>query len=120
MANAIAWTEIPATDLEKARVFYGKILQADLAISEMGPNPAVFLPGSDGSSVSGHLYPGKPAAAGTGNTIHFSAVGPLEDTMNRIKEAGGSVESPVIEIPSGKFFYAVDPDGNSIGFFEAK
>jgi predicted enzyme related to lactoylglutathione lyase len=35
-------------------------------------------------------------------------------------KAGGTAISPDIEIPPGKFFYAKDLDGNSIGLFEMK
>jgi hypothetical protein len=28
--------------------------------------------------------------------------------------------SPAITIPPGRFFYAIDPFGNSVGFFEGR
>ncbi len=34
--------------------------------------------------------------------------------------AGGTVVSDVISIPPGRFIYAKDLDGNSVGFFETK
>ena len=37
--------------------------------------------------------------------------------MQRVTENGGTVVSPVIEIPAGRFAYCLDPDGNSIGLF---
>ena len=58
------------------------------------------------AGVGGHLYPGKPAANGEGPTIHLVAEGRLEDTMDRVKDAGGQVVSPPITIPPGRFFYA--------------
>ena len=42
-----------------------------------------------------------------------------KSALARVAEAGGTVISPAIEIPAGRFFYATDPDGNSIGLFEA-
>ncbi len=62
---------------------------------------------------------GKPAPKGTGPTVHLFAPGELTEIMERVKEAGGDVVSEVITIPDGSFFYAIDPDGNSIGFFKA-
>jgi hypothetical protein len=70
------------------------------------------------AGVGGHLYPGKPASNGEGPTIHLVAEGRLEATMERVTAAGGQVVSPPITIPPGRFFYAVDPFGNSVGFFE--
>ena len=48
------------------------------------------------------------------------ALDPLEAVMDRVPAAGGEVVSPVIDIPAGRFFYATDPDGNSVGFFNYK
>ena len=69
-----------------------------------------------GRGVSGHLYPSdKPASGGV--TVHLVAPTPLEETLTRVKEAGGRVVSDVLTIPDGRFAYALDPDGNSVGFF---
>jgi predicted enzyme related to lactoylglutathione lyase len=38
--------------------------------------------------------------------------------MEACGRGGGKVLSPVITIPPGRFAYATDPDGNSIGLFE--
>ena len=66
---------------------------------------------------SGHLYPGKPAPAGTGPTVHLAVAAPIEDGLKRVADHGGQVVSPVIDIPSGRFAYCLDPDGNSFGLF---
>lgn len=114
------WFEIPVTDLERARRFYQQVLGITMNRNDDGPNPMIAFTSMDDVAVSGHLYPGKPAAAGTGNTIHLVALDPLETVMERIPAAGGAVLSPAIDIPMGRFFYATDPDGNSVGFFNYK
>ena len=43
----------------------------------------------------------------------------LEAAAERVRKAGGQVLSEPIPTPFGQFFYAADPDGNSIGFFES-
>lgn len=115
--NTACWFEIPVSDLEAARKFYSAILQVELEINnDMPPNPVVFFPSSsDQPGIGGHLYPGAPSR--DGNTIHFMAPPGLDALRERITAAGGSVESPDITIPMGAFFYARDPDGNSIGLF---
>ena len=117
-ANAVVWSEIPVTDMERAKAFYATVLGAALTDQDDGPNPMAVLPCAGDAGVAGHLYPGKPAPAGTGNTVHLAAPGSLEATMERVREAGGEVVSEAISIPAGRFFYALDPDGNSIGFVE--
>ena len=115
--NTGCWFEIPVSDLEASRKFYSAILQIDLEINhDMPPNPVVFFPTSaETPGIGGHLYPGTPSR--NGNTIHLMAPPGLDAIRDRILAAGGSVESPDIGIPMGSFFYARDPDGNSIGLF---
>lgn len=116
-ANATVWFEIPVTDFARAKTFYGAVLGHDLAEQEGGPNPmATFAVADMQKGVAGHIYPGKPAAPGTGPTIHL-AVADLEAAIARVTENGGQVVSPVIEIPAGRFCYCLDLDGNSFGLF---
>ena len=117
--NVVVWAEIPVTDMERGRAFYAAVLERELRLDESGPNPMVPLGTSmDDPGVAGHLYPGKPAPEGTGNTIHLAVPGKLEAIMDRVRGAGGQVVSDAIPIPVGRFFYAIDPDGNSVGLFE--
>jgi predicted enzyme related to lactoylglutathione lyase len=115
--NAAVWFEIPVTDIDRSKRFYETVLQAELALEEGGPNVMVAFPGASDESVRGHLYPGKPAASGTGITIHLAVAAPLEAAMERVTSAGGTVVSPAIQIPAGSFAYCLDPDGNSFGLF---
>ena len=117
--NALVWCEIPVTDLKKAMAFYDSVFEYETKLDEMGPNAIAFLPMKDeASSTAGHLYEGKPATDGRGPTVHLAVPGTVEEAANRCQSAGGSLVGPVIEIPPGRFQYALDPDGNSIGIFE--
>jgi len=112
----VSWTEIPVTDMEKSVEFYNVVFGYEMTIDRSGPNPmAVF--GGQMAAAGGHLYPGKPAADG-GSTVHLALADTLEDGIARVTKAGGQVVSPVIEIPAGRFAYAKDLDGNSIGLFQ--
>lgn len=117
--NAVVWAEIPVSDMASAKKFYQTVIGADLVDNNDGPNPMAVFPASEPqSSVAGHLYPGKPAAKGTGPTVHL-AVEDVDAAMQRVKQAGGEVVSPVIDIPAGRFAYCEDPDGNSFGVFSS-
>jgi predicted enzyme related to lactoylglutathione lyase len=117
--NAVVWAELPVSDLEKSMAFYTAVLGNPLVANNDGPNPMADLPCKDYmSGVAGHIYPGKPAEAGAGPTIHLALPDAVEDAMKRVEAAGGKVVSPVIEIPAGRFAYCTDPDGNSIGIFQ--
>lgn len=116
--NAMVWFEIPVTDMERSKRFYATVLGTSLHDDNSGPNPmAIFATRDKESGLSGHLYPGKPAADGQGNTIHLAAPEPLEEALQRVGENGGRVLSAILKIPPGRFAYCLDPDGNSIGFF---
>ena len=113
------WFETPVRDIEAARAFYADVFRMDLTVDESGPNPMVVFPVKDpATGVSGHLYPGTPS--GNGPTVHLVVPDSLAAARDRLEKAGGKAISPEIEIPFGTFFYAQDPDGNSIGLFEAR
>src|SRR5690606_38366905 len=78
--HALVWFEIPVTDMKRAKAFYDAVFLTELQEEEGGPNPMAMFPVTNtGEGRSGHLYPGKPAAEGTGNTIHLAAPAPLEE-----------------------------------------
>jgi len=115
--NAAVWFEIPVSDMARAKAFYGAVLDTALRDESGGPHPMAVFPAAGKESVSGHLYPGKPAAGGSGNTIHLRSPDPLEAALDRVRDNGGKVLSDIIAIPAGRFAYCLDPDGNSIGLF---
>ncbi len=114
----MVWGEIPVTDLDKAVAFYSTVFGYEMTIDNSGPNPMANLGGTM-NDAGAHLYPGKPAPDG-GNTIHIALPGTLEEGMKRCWDAGGEVIGEPIPLPVGRFVYAKDLDGNSIGLFEAK
>jgi len=119
--NALVWAELPVSDMQKAIAFYSKTTGNHAVLDETGPKPiAIFQIKTPGAGTSLHIHVGKPAGDGRGPTVHLASEGTIEDSMKRVKEAGGEVVSGIIDIPPGRFFYAKDPDGNSIGFFETR
>lgn len=115
--NFTVWTEIPVTDLERGMAFYGKVFKTSLKKIDCEENEFAMFPTESETGIAGHLYPGKPAPKGTGPTIHLASPDKVEDALERVKDAGGTVVSDVISIPSGRFAYCLDPDGNSISVF---
>ncbi len=116
--NAVVWTEIPVTDMARSKAFYAAVVGNDLTDQEGGPNPMAVFTSKTQDAVGGNIYPGKPAAPGTGPTVHV-AVEAIEKAMEIVMANGGQVVSPVIDIPAGRFAYCLDPDGNSFGVFSS-
>ena len=117
--DRVVWTEIPVTDMARAKAFYERLFGTALTEQTVGPDTIQLLPYSDKRGVSGHLYAGKPAARGTGSTIHLLVPVDLQEAMQRVRDGGGEVVSEVLNAPDGTFFYAHDTEGNSVGFFNS-
>lgn len=112
----VVWSEIPVSDMQAGVAFYGAVFGWTMTIDEGGPNPMAIFDGRM-DTVGGHLYPGRPAA-GNGPTVHLAVPDRLEDAVERCRKAGGTVIGDIVTIPPGRFVYATDPSGNSIGLFE--
>lgn len=115
----LVWCEIPVSNLEKACEFYAKTYGYKMTIDESGPNPQAVL-NSETEVPAGNLYVGKPAN-GTGPTAHLAlaAGDTVEAASERASAAGATITGPLVEMPFGRWTYATDPDGNSIGLFQA-
>ena len=111
------WTEIPVSDMERAVDYYETVLQTKLERQNGETSSEAVFKTEDESGVSCHLSLGQPAGNGNGPTIHLSCPGTLEETLERVKTAGGKVVSDITTIDCGRFFYSHDLDGNSIGFY---
>ena len=111
----VVWSEIPVTDMDRAISFYNSVFGYQMKVDNSGPNPMAIL-GNDMQSAGGHLYPGQPSK--DGSTVHIALPDALEAAIDRCKASGGSVVSEPIQIPAGRFVYALDTEGNSIGLFE--
>lgn len=114
------WIEIPVSDLSKSMTFYTTVTGNQLKREQMGPQEvAMFQVQDQKTGVAGHLYEGKPANDGQGPTVHLGVEGKLEAAMERVWQAGGKVIADPMPLPVGRFVYCQDPDGNSIGLYEA-
>ncbi|MEY8096645.1 VOC family protein [Falsihalocynthiibacter sp. S25ZX9] len=116
--HSVVWAEIPVTNLEAGRKFYSAVLDTPLKIEEFGGGEIIFFPMQDQAAIAGHIYAGTPAPTGTGPTVHLAIYGNLEAAITRAKDAGATLVREPVTIPSGRFQYIADPDGNSIGLFE--
>lgn len=115
--NFLVWAEIPVTEMDRAVRYYEAVLQTKLEMYEADGTLMPTFKTEDQSGIAVHLSVGKPAQDGEGPTVYLHSPDTLEDTLERVKEAGGKVVTDIITIPPGRFFDSRDLDGNSIGFF---
>jgi uncharacterized protein len=121
MDNAISWFEIGATDLDRATKFYEAIFGISLIPMDM-PNIKMrmfpiddMMKGIGGAIVdSGGFH--KPSQT-DGPLIYLNGNPDLQNVLDEVEAAGGSIMMPKTEISPEYGFMAVifDTEGNRIG-----
>jgi len=122
MRNMAVWFEIPVRDMERARVFYCNILGHDMPVQQMGDFTMAFFPaaghGNSGALVSGEGY--EPSDRGT--VVYLNAGEDLNEALERVEPAGGSVAVTKTKITDdyGNFALFRDTEGNLVGLHSMK
>lgn len=120
MNKIIAWFEIPALQIERARAFYQQILQLELRVEAIGPNTLAVFPYDRESATGGCLMAGEHYRPSTdGATVYLNAGNELNTVLARVAAAGGKVLLPRTELPPGMgaFAHILDTEGNRVGLF---
>ncbi|MEO6730369.1 MAG: VOC family protein [Ferruginibacter sp.] len=121
MNNAISWFEIPATDLDRAQKFYEAIFGINLIPMDMPNIRMRMFPIDDpmngvGGAVvdSGGFH--KPSAT-DGTLVYLNGNPEVQQVLDKVTDAGGTIMVPKTEISPEYGFMAVilDTEGNRIG-----
>jgi uncharacterized protein len=105
--HALDYVEIAVTDVAAARDFYGSAFGWSFA--DYGPEYAGIQ--GEGREVGGlrrdnEVRPGGPLV------ILYSD--DLEDSVEAVTAAGGSIVNPIYAFPGGRRFHFADPSGNEL------
>ena len=116
MLNALAWFEIPATDIGRARRFYETIFAFEMKALDLGNLQMAMFP-SEGSGGALCQNPAsyKPSAD-MGPLVYLNAEPDLAIVLGRVETAGGKVSVPKRQI-SPQFGYMavlIDSEGNRV------
>lgn len=116
--SALNWFEIPVRDMDRAQVFYEKLLGTPIR-REMIANSQLGVFAHDEAGVGGCLIAGDtaPPPSTTGTLVYLNA-GPLLDALlARVESAGGRVTTPKVQLPGsmGCFAHITDTEGNRVG-----
>lgn len=120
MQNAISWFEIPTTDINRAQKFYETIfgivmMPMDLPGIKMRMFPLDDMMTQVGGALvdSGGFH--KPSAT-DGPLIYLNGNPDVQNILDKVVEAGGSIMVPKTEISPDYGFMAVfmDTEGNRI------
>jgi uncharacterized protein len=120
--NALNWFEIPVSDMDRAKKFYGHIFpQSEFHTEDMGEIQMAYFPSDqDSASVGGALAKSenhKPAM--DGSVVYLNAAPSIDEHMTRAQEAGGQVvleKTPIRDGEMGYFSLFIDSEGNKVGF----
>jgi predicted enzyme related to lactoylglutathione lyase len=116
--NAISWFEIPVSDFDRAKEFYGTIFDFDMPVMDMGPTRMGFLLSEQGVGVGGAIVHGEGAVpSSTGSLVYLNGGADLSVVLGRVTGAGGSIIVPKTDIGSGfgNFALFIDTEGNKVG-----
>ena len=120
MQNAISWFEIPTTDINRAQQFYETIFGITLMPMDMPNIKMRMFPLDDMmTQVGGALVDSggfHKASATDGPLIYLNANPDVQNVLDKVVAAGGSIMVPKTEISPEYGFMAVfmDTEGNRI------
>lgn len=114
MTNAdkhINYIELPLANVAATKAFYTKAF--GWAFTDWGPDYLSF----DGAGIDGG-FNGEASAseAGVGTMVVLYAED-LAQTLDTVKEAGGTISKPIYAFPGGRRFHFVDPNGNELAIW---
>lgn len=111
------WAEIPVSDMERAKAFYERILQAELPSMPVGDSEYAFFPVQEqtngGALVKGPYH--KPSVEGV--SLFLDGSPDLAVILSRVNDAGGRVimEKTFAGDHAGYLGMFLDSEGNRIG-----
>ena len=121
MKSAISWFEIPSKDLDRATKFYEKIFGISLIPMDLPDIKMRMFPVEDqmtdiGGAVVYSVGFHKPSAT-DGPLIYLNGNPDVQNVLDKVEAAGGSIMVPKTEISPEYGFMAViiDTEGNRVG-----
>jgi predicted enzyme related to lactoylglutathione lyase len=112
--GAITWWELDVPNVEQAKQFYGAVCPWQFE-SMQGFEGYVLVKAGD-AQIGALQASDAGQPSGRGVTLYVQ-VADLEDTLERARKAGGTVEHERSEVPGNQWFGQVrDPFGLKIGF----
>lgn len=121
--GAPCWADLSASDIGAAKEFYSQLFGWELDAMPAGPDMTYYMARLQGRYVAGMMQQ-MPDMAATGVPSYWAsylAVDNADEAAAKVPEAGGTVLYPVedVENGSGRMFFAADPTGAQVGFWQA-
>jgi hypothetical protein len=120
MSN-IAYFEVPADDVKRAKKFYTELLGWDFMKTEVPGIPVEYWNITTGTSrkdtlTKGGLYQREESSS---RMLMYTIVDDIDTALAKVEELGGKILSPKMVLPTvGTLVTIIDSEGNLIGLWE--
>lgn len=103
----IDYVEFPSCNLAETKAFFERAFGWEF--EDFGPEYTAFSKqGLDG----GFFQSEQHAATENGSALIVFYSQTLEDTLQKVKDAGGNIVKPIFSFPGGRRFHFTEPSGN--------
>ena len=102
----ITFVELPTADLAASRLFYSDAF--GLAFTDFGPTYSCTMTGDVDLGLQADVQEATTAP------LPVIAVDDLNDALEAVEKAGGTITKPVFAFPGGRRFHFRDPGGNEL------
>ncbi|QDT28841.1 Glyoxalase-like domain protein [Gimesia panareensis] len=104
------YVEFPARDLSATKTFFETVF--GWSFTDYGPEYTAFT----NAGLEGGFYQSDLSSTTTnGSALLVFYSRNLEDTLARVKAAGGEIIKPIFSFPGGRRFQFREPSGNEFG-----
>lgn len=120
--NAVNWFEIPVNDMQRAIIFYEKMLNIKLHFNDLGNFQMAWFPSeADAAGSTGSLIKAESNTPSyLGSMIYFS-VEDIEEALKLIEDGGGKIINPKMNIGQHGFVaHFEDSEGNRVALHSVR
>jgi predicted enzyme related to lactoylglutathione lyase len=115
MPEATLQPVILSADLERLMTFYTTLFNATPVARVPREGPALYVGLQIGSSMLGLVADAEAASEGASRILLSVDVDNIDDLLEQVDDAGGSVLGPPSDMPWGqRVAHLRDPDGNTV------
>ncbi|PKL45516.1 MAG: hypothetical protein CVV41_00535 [Candidatus Riflebacteria bacterium HGW-Riflebacteria-1] len=110
--NMIDYIEIPTSDIEQTRKFFGALL--GWKFEDFGPAYSCF---DDGRMKGGFFESEKRLSTANGSILLVFYTSNLESACEKVCRLGGKISKEIFTFPGGRRFHFTEPCGNEFAFW---
>jgi predicted enzyme related to lactoylglutathione lyase len=116
--GSLCWNQLTTDDTDRAQAFYSEFFGWKARGLEGSDAPYWTL--MNGEATNGGMMAIQPGMDVPPNWMAYFATDDLDQAVARVRELGGGVLAPPMDVPAGRIAVVQDPQGAAFGFFEGE